>query len=263
MSTTPTTDTEDLPVAFPKVMEEEGRPSEEVANSAVFHRKNRAALVDKRSGEGTWAFDPTDPEAQRLLKAGLDALFPRKQSDDTLTIPDPREAVRFLNGAIRQCPDGKFERAWLNLGIALVILGKLDKAESVFRMLITRVEEIGDWQLTPEARSMVHQNLGQVQYLKASRSSDPDRKRHLLEEARREYQLADTLDNHRNSSRLLSWLVTEVDLGRTAESEATIQRIHDYVRQHGEQAHVMIQECQAKYPQLRSLPLLPTEDTKA
>lgn len=241
------------PNAFIKVVERESKPEGLPANSAVFHRQYPSLLLGKWSSKDIWPYDPEDDlEAMKLFEQGLSALFPERDGE----FPDPTRAVKLFEQAIRCRPDGKFERAWLNMSVGFLSMGKehWNSAKLILEMLRTKVEQTGEWQMTPAARSLIHLNLGQTNWLYASQLQSEQRRPHL-EIANHEYSEADRLNDHSDTPRLLSWLVVQVELGLQEDQMVTICRIRNYVKEFGQPALQIIAEYEAKYPQLTGLNL--------
>jgi tetratricopeptide (TPR) repeat protein len=140
------------PSAYPRLLLEDDRLSEEAPLPRAFHDRFPAHLVGLRGSQGgIWPEPSQSAEALASFNEGHRLLYEEK---------DPVAAMRCYEAAIDTDPE--YLQPWVALGIAGVMDNtpeSLNLAEGVF----TQLSELGaDSGLSAELRSIIRQNLAYV-----------------------------------------------------------------------------------------------------
>lgn len=227
--------------AYPQVIVREDTPSGEPALSPAFHEQHLAHLIGKRQGSHIWPDDPDDALAVACFKQGQHALYQDK---------DMVQAIRAYESAIDRAPG--YLKAWVALAIAYIsdnTPSSLERADEVLGGLAALPPD--DW-LTREASSIIHQNLAylHVHRYRNDDGTDAARRSHL-DQAEREYQIADDLADDARIEYLCPWTYVKLERGESDAAHALWQRAQAHVAKHN--ASRLLEEYAAKYAPLRKL----------
>jgi tetratricopeptide (TPR) repeat protein len=186
------------PSAYPRLLLEDDRLSDEAPLSRAFHERFPAHLVGLRSNDGVWPESSQNPVARESFEEGQRLLYEEK---------DAVAAMRAYEAAIDADPE--YIQPWVALGIA----GAMDNtdeslhlAEGVFAQLSELDETSG---LSAELRSIVHQNLAYLsvhQYRQTGRADQ-------LVRADEVYAEADALAQQERVELLCPWTFVKCERG--------------------------------------------------
>lgn len=222
--------------AYPRFIVEDDRPTAEPTLSAAFHERNLSHLIGRRSGDGVWPDDSTDPEAVRLFVAGQKALYEDK---------DSVAAIRAYEAAIAR--DASYVKAWVALAIAYISDNtpeSLAQAEEVLENLAAL--PVSDW-FTAEASSIIYQNLAylHVHYYRQGKG------RQHLAEADRRYAVAEERSHGRDRIEFLCpWAYVKSEMDEPDAARALWERAERYAAVNG--TPHLLKEYAAKYAPLRT-----------
>ena len=225
------------PVAYPRFIVEDDRPTSEPSLSRNFFEKNLSHLIGRRTAGGIWPDDPADREAVALFQAGQHALYSEK---------DVVKAIRSYEAALDR--DSGYIKAWVALAIAYIsdnTPDSLERAEGVLNYL-TGIEP-NDW-FTREASSIIYQNLAYLYVHRYRQSGD----RTALSQADANYAVADGRSGeHPRIEFLCPWAFVKMEMGQEFAARALWERARQWAKQTG--AEHLLAEYAAKYAPLRTL----------
>jgi tetratricopeptide (TPR) repeat protein len=189
------------PSAYPRLLLEDDRLSDEAPLSRAFHERFPAHLVGLRGNDGIWPEHSKDEEALAQYTEGHRLLYDEK---------DPVAAMRCYEAAIDA--DAEYIQPWVALGIA----GVMDNTESSLRLaegVFSQLSELDETSgLSAELRSMIRQNLAYLsvnQYRQTGRADQ-------LARADEVYTEADGLAQQERVELLCPWTFVKCELGEDA-----------------------------------------------
>lgn len=225
--------------AYPRLILNEDRVTPEASLSRSFYERNPAHFIGLRAGDGIWPQQPENAEAVRLYAEGHRALYEEK---------DAVAAIRALEAALEVEPS--YLQAWVALAIACITDNteeSLEQAQAVLEQLASLTPERGGW-LTPEASSIINQNLGYLHVHRYRQNRDISH----LPEADRCYQAADTLSAGKDRIELLCpWAFVKLEMGDRKAATALWTRAQKCAA--ARNAPRLLSEYAAKYASLRTL----------
>jgi tetratricopeptide (TPR) repeat protein len=225
------------PVAYPRYIVRDGRPTEEKPLTSAFFERNPSHLIGRRTGTDVWPDAPEDAEAVALFEAGQHALYQEK---------DVVKAIRSYEAALER--QAGYIQAWVALSIAYISDNtpeSLNRAEETLTYLAGI--EPNEW-LTAEVTGIIRQNRAYL-YLHRYRMGG-ERDRGLLEMADADYAIADA----RNAGRprieyLCPWAYVKIQLDDLPAARMLWDRARAYADATGS-VH-LLREYAAKYVPLR------------
>lgn len=226
----------DQPTAYLKVVSEESEIVNRQALSPGFHARYPAFFVSRYPDARHWPPEPDDPEAVQLMQQGQEALY---QQNDT------GMAIQCLKRALTRQPG--YLKAWVALTVALIAENteiSLDDAERVLRNLLAYGDSI------PQiARWMLHANFGTLWVHRSLIVKGTEQERVYLQRADEQYARAEALEE--DEAHLATRAIrTYVKLGLGELEEA--RRFWNMLQENPD-ARLMIEEYEAKYPELKQL----------
>jgi tetratricopeptide (TPR) repeat protein len=220
------------PSAYPRLLLEDDRLSEEAPLPRAFHDRFPAHLVGLRGAAGgIWPEPSRNPAARASFQEGHRLLYEEK---------DPIAAMRCYEAAIDADPE--YLQPWVALGIAGVMDNtpeSLNLAEGVFTQLSELDENSG---LSAELRSIIRQNLAYVsvhRYRETGVSAELDR-------ADAGYAEADALAEQERVELLCPWAFVKCERGEDAAAATLWARA-----QKSAPSRDILLEYAAKYAPLR------------
>jgi tetratricopeptide (TPR) repeat protein len=190
------------PSAYPRLLLQDDRLSDEAPLSRAFHERFPAHLVGLRGADGgVWPEPSQSAQARAQYNEGHRLLYEEK---------DPIAAMRCYEAAIDLDPE--YIQPWVALGIAGVMDNtpeSLALAEGVFSQLSELGEDSG---LSGELRSMIRQNLAYIsvhRYRESGLTTE-------LEKADAGYIEADALAEQERVELLCPWAFVKCERGEDA-----------------------------------------------
>jgi tetratricopeptide (TPR) repeat protein len=224
------------PVAYPRFIVENDKPTTEPTLSPTFFERNLSHLIGRRTGEGVWPDDSDNPEAVALFQQGQKALYETK---------DVALAIRSYEAALDK--DSGYVKAWVALAIAYIsdnTSDSLDRAQEVLDYLCAL--EPSDW-LTEEASGIIYQNRA---YLNVHRFRQTGEKAYLSQ-ADADYAVCDARSGDRpRIEYLCPWAYVKLETGDALAARALWDRARTFAE--GRHATHLLAEYAAKYAPLRS-----------
>lgn len=198
------------PSAYPRLLLEDDRLSEEAPLPRAFHELFPAHLVGLRgTAGGIWPEPSQNPAARESFREGHRFLYEEK---------DPVAAMRCYEAAIDADPE--YIQPWVALGIAGVMdntLESLALAEGVFAQLAELGEDSG---LSAELRSIIRQNLAYVSVHRYRGTGIVAE----LERADAGYAEADALAQQERVELLCPWAFVKCERGEDTAATALWER---------------------------------------
>lgn len=224
------------PAAYLKVVTEESEIMNRQALSPGFHARYPAFFVSRYPDAHHWPPDPDDPEAVKLMEQGQDALY--RQNDTGL-------AIQCFKRALTRQPG--YLKVWVALTVALIAENteiSLDDAERVLRNLLSHGDAI------PQiARWMLHANFGTLWVHRSLLDKGTEREQTCLQYADEQYALAEELEE--DEAHLATRAIRAYVKLRRGELEEA--RRFWLAIQENPDARLIIEEYEAKYPELKQL----------
>jgi tetratricopeptide (TPR) repeat protein len=225
------------PTAYLKVVSEESEIVNRQTLSPGFHARYPAFFVSRYPDAHHWPPDPDDPEAVQLMQQGQESLY---QQNDT------GMAIQCFKKALMRQPG--YLKAWVALTVALIAENteiSLDDAERVLRNLLSYGDDI------PQiARWMLHANFGTLWVHRSLMGKGTEQEQGYLQRADEQYTLAESLeeDEAHLATRAIRAYV-KLGLGEIEDA----RRFWNMLQENPD-ARLIIEEYEAKYPELKQLP---------